>query len=93
MYYVLCTAAILIFEGDADVIEFWKKYAIKLILPILIVVSIINSFIPSKETIYMIAASQMGEKVYQQPGTQEVIGTLKDTVISELKKLQKDNKN
>ena len=48
------------------------------------------SFVPGSQTIYMIAASQMGEKVITAPETKEVMGDLREVIAKQIKKLKDD---
>ena len=43
------------------------------------------AFIPSERTIYMIAASELGEQVVTNPEAQEVMTALKERIMLELK--------
>lgn len=56
------------------------------ILPV--VVLAVATVIPSKQTIYMIAASEMGQKVYETPATQGLLGDLHAIVKKELAKMK-----
>ena len=44
--------------------------------------------VPSKQTMYMIAASEMGEVVVKSEEAKEIFGELKTTVIHELKRVR-----
>ena len=48
----------------------------------------ISIMIPDQKTIYMIAASEMGEAVVTTEAGQEVFNELKDTVMYQLQQLQ-----
>lgn len=48
----------------------------------------ISMTIPAKQTMYMIAASEMGEMVVQTEQAQEVFSELKDTVIHQLRSVR-----
>lgn len=49
---------------------------------------LISTLIPDQKTIYMIAASEMGEAVVTTETGQEVFNELKDTVMYQLQQLQ-----
>lgn len=45
---------------------------------------------PSSSTIYMIAASEMGEKVVTTPEAKEMLGDLREVIAKQIKKLKDD---
>lgn len=49
---------------------------------------LIATLVPDQKTIYMIAASEMGEAVITTEAGQEVFNELKDTVMYQLQQLQ-----
>lgn len=57
-----------------------KKLGPKTVL-ISFVFIFIAILVPSRQTIYMIAASEMGEKAYNSPEGQEVINNLKQIIL------------
>lgn len=57
---------------------------IKTFLWITIPLFIVNAFIPSKTTIYMIAASEMGETVINSPETKKMFDLLKTKIEEQL---------
>lgn len=65
----------------------FPKMAVAVLIPALIVV-----FLPSRQAIYMIAASEMGQKVYETPATQEMLGDLQAIIKAEIKKLKGEAK-
>lgn len=48
-----------------------------------IILGLSTNFIPSKQTMYLMIASEMGEEAYNSPNGQEVTNTLK-TILKEL---------
>ncbi len=50
----------------------------------------ISVVIPSKSTVYMIAASEMGEKVVTTPEAKEMLGDLREVIAKQIKKLKDD---
>lgn len=54
--------------------EDWKKVisAAKIIGPIVTLLAFIALLIPSKQTIYMMAAAKVGEEIVQAPETKEI---------------------
>ena len=48
----------------------------------------LSALIPNQKTIYMIAASEMGEAVVTTEAGQEIFNELKDTVMYQLQQLQ-----
>lgn len=61
----------------------WTKPLGYLWIPILAFILI--SFVPSKQTIYMIAASEVGETVVNNPQTQEMVENLSELIQKKLK--------
>lgn len=53
----------------------------------------LSVLIPDQKTIYMIAASEMGEAVVTTETGQEVFNELKDTVMYQLQQLQGEESN
>lgn len=47
--------------------------------------------VPTRQTLLLIAGSEMGQKVIENPGTQEILGDVKDIISKELKRI-KDGK-
>ena len=54
---------------------------------------IISALLPDQKTIYMIAASEMGEAAVTTETGQEVFNELKDTVMYQLQQLQREKEN
>ena len=69
----------------------WRKTGI-ILLPLLLIPAFIASLIPSKETLYLIAGSQIGEQVIQLEQVQsiggEIGGLAEDTIAVLREKLQ-----
>lgn len=81
---------ILVFVGTVLYVETDKNHFPKL-KPWLIasgVSLLIATLIPDQKTIYMIAASEMGEAVVTTGAGQEVFNELKDTLMYQLQQLQ-----
>lgn len=57
-------------------------------LPIAFIFAAVAAAIPSKATIYMIAASEMGERVVSQPEAKEMLGDLREVIAKQIKKLR-----
>lgn len=55
-----------------------------------IILAIAWIVIPSKQTLYMIAASEVGKMVYEAPTAQEFLGDVKDILGAELKRLKSE---
>jgi len=84
-----------IWSSDEDgVVEQKKKAQLLPILPskwyfaATIAVSLLLTLIPSKDTVYMIAASEAGEYVVNTPEAQEMLGDLKSILKMQLRKLE-----
>lgn len=52
--------------------ELWRKRALKFAV-LAFLIGIIGSFIPNRSTVLLIAASEMGEKVLNQPKVEQVV--------------------
>tara|TARA_Y100000780_G_C13669839_1_gene411956 strand:- start:1038 stop:1394 length:357 start_codon:yes stop_codon:yes gene_type:complete len=66
----------------------WTKPLGYLWIPILCFILI--SFVPSKQTIYMIAASEVGETVVNNPQTQSMVNDLSSLIQKKLKEQLED---
>lgn len=84
-----------IFSSDEEAVAERKRKA--QLLPVLpskwyfaatIAVSLLLTLIPSKDTVYMIAASEAGEYVVNTPEAQEMLGDLKNILKMQLRKLE-----
>ena len=53
----------------------------------------LSTLVPSERTMYMIAASEIGETIVTSPEAEEVFGELKDTILFKLNELQGENKD
>lgn len=49
---------------------------------------LLHSLLPSRNTMYMIAASEAGQMIIDNKGTQEIVGDLKDIITDKLKKMK-----
>lgn len=63
---------------------------IKKIAALTLILGFVAIVIPSQRTIYMIAASEMGERVVSQPETKEMLGDLREVIAKQIKKLKDD---
>lgn len=57
----------------------------KWIIPLFLFVSIIQSLIPSRETIYLIAGSEVGEIVVNSPEAREILDDVKTVIKQQIK--------
>ncbi len=74
-------------------IDFWEKVVRewpKKLIGFGTVILTMASFLPNRNTIYMIAASEMGEKVVTAPETRELFNDLRAVVSQQLKKMRDD---
>lgn len=71
--------------------QYLRKIA-KMLGVIGLVSVLISTLIPRRETIYMIAASEVGEVVVDSPEAREILTELKKTIMSNLKSLQVDRR-
>lgn len=81
------------YDSDAAVSgEKLHKAALRKVLPTIVIVSIVACLIPTKETMYMIGASQIGEQIVALEEVQSMggeVGSLaKETVTLLRKKVQ-----
>lgn len=60
------------------------------LLPITAVVAVLACLMPSSKTVYMIAASEMGQKVYETPAAQEVLTDLQVILKQKLGEMRKE---
>jgi hypothetical protein len=58
----------------------------------LIISAAINALIPSREAVYMIAASELGERAIAQPATAELLSDVGQIIRSEVTKLKEKAK-
>lgn len=56
--------------------------------PIWIVCILLANLLPKKDTMYMIAASEAGQMIVENKATQEVLGEVKDVIMSKLKQMK-----
>lgn len=54
----------------------WRKIGFRLLLPTAVLGLLLGSLIPEKETVYAIAASQMGEKVAKSQSAEKAMKAL-----------------
>lgn len=79
----IATVVGLIMEGDTDyssdniALGIWlKKMGLRVFLPSFIVAGVFSTLLPSKETVYLIAASEVGEAAVVSPTGQRAIDAL-----------------
>lgn len=78
-----------LFEDEKKKLPHIKKYVRNVII-FLCFVTAMHVFVPSKKTMYMIAASQMGEKALNSETGNDVLDILKQRIKIELKKTKKE---
>lgn len=74
-------------------VEFWDKVLAswpKRSAAVAVVFGALSIVAPSNSTIYMIAASEMGEKVATTPEAKEMLGDLREVIAKQIKKLKDD---
>lgn len=76
---------ILCHEGDNPPKFYWGTWAAPFVL-----CALLSTLIPSQETIYLIAASEIGEQVVETPEAQETFDRLQRLVDQELDRLLDD---
>lgn len=72
-------------SGETDTNQFGKLKPYFITCAVAVFIAVL---IPDQKTIYMIAASEMGEAVVTTETGQEVFNELKDTVMYQLQQLQ-----
>lgn len=83
----LAFAALSLAVTEGETFPWFKRHFLKMTMAP-IIFSIMWIVIPSKQTLYMIAASELGQMVYQTPTAQEFLGDVKDILGAELKRLK-----
>lgn len=68
--------------------KFWIKTA-----SVGLLMMFLSTLVPSERTMYMIAASEIGETIVTSPEAEEVLGELKDTILFKLNELQEEKKD
>ena len=88
LFFAGCaTLSLAITEGET--FGWYKRVFLRMVMaPVLFAVAWI--VIPSKQTLYMIAASEVGQMVYEKPTAQEFLGDVKDILGAELKRLKSE---
>lgn len=74
-------------------VAFWDKFLgawPKRTAAVAVIFGAVSIVAPSQSTIYMIAASEMGEKVVTTPEAREMLGDLRDVIAKQIKKLKDD---
>lgn len=74
-------------------VAFWDKFLgkwPKRAAAVAVVFGAVAIVAPSNSTIYMIAASEMGEKVVTTPEAKEMLGDLREVIAKQIKKLKDD---
>lgn len=57
-------------------------------IPVLVVIMTLSAFVPSKETIYLIAGSEAGEAVVTSPQGQEILNDVQEVIRAQLNNLK-----
>lgn len=78
-------------DKDAETFKPTVVFMNKLWWPIWVVCILLANFLPKKDTMYMIAASEAGQMIVENKATQEVLGEVKDVIMGKLKQM-KENK-
>lgn len=69
-------------EAAANRLKSWVTYVLVLIW---IVTVLVQSFIPSRETFYLIAGSELGEQVVKTPEAQEIFNDIRKVIKQQIK--------
>lgn len=64
------------------------RLTMKIWYPLWALFILVNTFAPSRNTVYMIAASEAGQMIIDNKGTQEIVGDIKDIITDKLKKIK-----
>lgn len=86
------------FLDDEDaLLSAWRAWALKAALPILLVAALISVFVPSRQTMLLIAGSQLGERMVQSEEVKSVVNPgldlLKGWMKSETERLTKERRS
>lgn len=79
-----------VFNGDKEALSFLESTA-RTFMALIIIGPLLwagSLLVPSRDAILMISASQMGQKIYENPGAQEIFGDVKEILTNELRKLK-----
>lgn len=63
-----------------------SAYCLKWIVPIWLIFVTLQSLIPSKETIYLIAGSEIGEVVVNSPEAKEILNDVRTVIKQQIEK-------
>lgn len=64
------------------------RFTMKIWYPLWALFLLVSTFAPSRNTMYMIAASEAGQMIIDNKGTQEIVGDIKDIITDKLKKMK-----
>ena len=65
-------------------------YHAKWIIPLFLIIHTLNVLIPSRETIYLIAGSEVGEVVANSPEAKEILNDVKAVIKEQLKGMRNE---
>ena len=66
----------------------WKGLTKPWLLALTAFLWFISAAIPSRDAFYLIAGSEVGQRIVESPGTQEILGDVKDIITKELKRIK-----
>lgn len=78
-------------DGYNEQVHLTTKKVIKIVAPFFVVILLVATLIPSRETVYMIAGSEAGEFVVTSPEGKEILGDIKEVIKHQLKELKGKN--
>lgn len=86
LFIMFCSIPFYVESYDNDKPKYveWYKLYYKRILPILVFILLIAILIPSKETMYLIAGSELGETVVTSQEGQEIMNDIHEIIKHQL---------
>lgn len=87
-FFLCCLAAMAADEYRGDfVMKIFKRGIIPCLIGIILMVTL-QCAVPSRETFYMIAASEMGEQVVKTPEAQKMMDDIREVIQYQIGKLK-----
>lgn len=90
---ILSTTLIATSDGYSNEVNLTTKKVLRIVAPFFIVILLVATLIPSRETVYMIAGSQAGEFVVNSPEGKEILGDIKEVIKHQLEELKGKKEN
>jgi hypothetical protein len=88
-FFGFATLGLVVSEGE---IWGWYSRHFARMVGSMMLAAMIVTVMPTQTTIYMIAASELGEQAVRTPEAKELLGDVKDIITQQLKKLKQESK-